>query len=695
MFGGRPDAAIAFARNRRLGLAKAGVITAIGVSLFLSAWAQPVAWAHNGDGRIPGIPDRHQVGRSEIRFHPETRTYRVHRPGEPVFEAHADYVSVANNGPSEPLVGSEDAPLCTNEKHRIIVVYAKPGGGGPTAERVEMIRASLRRMNWKIRQESMRSSESSIPLEMKVDCEASDLPEIVTLSNGSGEAFQMDSWVKQQYGNPTGQNAVKYLIYNDADTASYAGIAFCYCSGQNGSNSAVKSSSDAVGVGNNNRVYTTSAIVMRDFWQSHVTIHELFHTFGATQREAPFASPGSHCTDGLDVLCYDDGTASYSEVRCPADGYYDSSLGVPIDCGKDTYFDARTDSGEWLSTYWNAGGVENPFLGESETEAQTADVDLASSAPGRLDLVARAPDNTLRYRSRTNGTWSSWTNLGGRLRSTPVVVSSEQGHLDVFARGENANILHIAYVQGTGWSSWQDLGGWWRGDIDAFSYGPGHISVYVRGSDDAIWRNSRSGTNPWAGWWSLGGTWTTGPRLASFTANNVDVFARGTDTALWSRAYVLTEWTSWYSLGATTIDIPEVTISRGTVPADQMLHAFVRGTDGQAWSRRVRVGNPWSPTWEPHGGAPITAQLAAIGRGYGVADLYARDAAEGIKVRRDVSAPGAWENLGGNFQRGAPQVASTETGPSRPTDIAAVGTDGNIYVGTYTSSWQGWQQLSW
>jgi phosphodiesterase/alkaline phosphatase D-like protein len=98
-------------------------------------------------------------------------------------------------------------------------------------------------------------------------------------------------------------------------------------------------------------------------------MHEMFHTFGASQGDAaeppPFSTPAAHCTDGLDILCYEDGSGkvgSFSETRCPESEGYEQPNKTPIDCGKDTYFDAEPTPGSWLAKYWDSGGEENLFL---------------------------------------------------------------------------------------------------------------------------------------------------------------------------------------------------------------------------------------------------------------------------------------------------------------------------------------------
>lgn len=90
------------------------------------------------------------------------------------------------------------------------------------------------------------------------------------------------------------------------------------------------------------------ALVWRGCW-NYAEPHELMHTLGAVQTSAPYASPGYHCIDQHDVMCYNDGTRSPMIQRCDATVNYSR-----FDCGKDTYFNAATPkAGSWLSTHWN------------------------------------------------------------------------------------------------------------------------------------------------------------------------------------------------------------------------------------------------------------------------------------------------------------------------------------------------------
>jgi hypothetical protein len=83
-------------------------------------------------------------------------------------------------------------------------------------------------------------------------------------------------------------------------------------------------------------------------------LHEMTHTMGAVQESAPHSTSAGHCTDGFDVMCYDDGSpegSGYSADVCTVDGI--SGIGAPYDCNKDDYFNPAPAPASYLDTHWN------------------------------------------------------------------------------------------------------------------------------------------------------------------------------------------------------------------------------------------------------------------------------------------------------------------------------------------------------
>jgi hypothetical protein len=88
-----------------------------------------------------------------------------------------------------------------------------------------------------------------------------------------------------------------------------------------------------------------------------VEAHEITHTLGAVQPNAPHSSSvvhpdGSvdfygHCTDEYDIMCYADGTPKPLTFTCG------TSYERLLDCHHDDYFHTAPASGTYLGTHWN------------------------------------------------------------------------------------------------------------------------------------------------------------------------------------------------------------------------------------------------------------------------------------------------------------------------------------------------------
>ena len=100
-----------------------------------------------------------------------------------------------------------------------------------------------------------------------------------------------------------------------------------------------------------------------------IAAHELMHTLGAVQDNAPH-STGGHCWDdgadahlGADIMCYADGGVPNRKFyqRC-AQTYPET-----FDCGKDDYYNPYPRAGSYLQKYWNP--ARNRFLSTGEPPA--------------------------------------------------------------------------------------------------------------------------------------------------------------------------------------------------------------------------------------------------------------------------------------------------------------------------------------
>jgi len=91
-------------------------------------------------------------------------------------------------------------------------------------------------------------------------------------------------------------------------------------------------------------------------WSAGVAAHELGHTLGAVNNNAPNASGAAHCVDEYDVMCYKDGPNVTIRISCP-----DRSRGEQrLDCNHDDYYHTNPPAGSYLATNYNV--ADNHFL---------------------------------------------------------------------------------------------------------------------------------------------------------------------------------------------------------------------------------------------------------------------------------------------------------------------------------------------
>ena len=138
----------------------------------------------------------------------------------------------------------------------------------------------------------------------------------------------------------------KYLVWADVDRV--CGLATSFVD-------------DSPGLDNlNNGNLPSYARIDRRCW-GKVETHELVHMLGGVQRTATNATAGFHCSDGLDVMCYDDGTAgSTQRAVCGKERVR------ILDCRNDDYFSTAAPRGSYLQTHWNT--ARSSFLAATLTD---------------------------------------------------------------------------------------------------------------------------------------------------------------------------------------------------------------------------------------------------------------------------------------------------------------------------------------
>ncbi len=395
-----------------------GLVAAMMLAFAWGAFAAGAASAHAGHGghdhnggRLPGQPDFKRIGDTTYRFNANREEYEIRTPGQPKSVAHVDYLTEEARylGAAVYLPTPELAPTCRTSGNRIVVVYShRPADTTPTP--TESLRSIVRRMNWKINQQGSVSSGGGRTVKMAVDCNGSGLIQVYNVATANNNLSTVSAAAKAQIvGDPTGTNAVKYLVFDHEENEAAAGVGDLV---RDEEKSWV----------NGNATKTGVALVYNGSWDTHVSIHELFHNLGAVQATAPYANT-SHCVDGIDILCYEDGYSSggsYSETRCPAGAGYQEPEKTPLDCGYDTYFNTAPGSGNWLATHWDTGGEEDPFLLSPTDLLLVARTDPAST----VERQAAALNGVVFSRSGLETTYrfdyGTTTSYGSKTTSTNV-----------------------------------------------------------------------------------------------------------------------------------------------------------------------------------------------------------------------------------------------------------------------------------
>jgi hypothetical protein len=134
----------------------------------------------------------------------------------------------------------------------------------------------------------------------------------------------------------------KYLVWTDASL--YCGVATIY-----GDDSPDQDNA-------NNGRYPMYSRVDTGCWghNSSAELHEVVHNMGAVQQSAPHVTPGWHCTDDYDRMCYRDSASVTMTQTCP------TWMEELLDCGHDDYFHVSPPSGSYLASHWNV--ADSAFL---------------------------------------------------------------------------------------------------------------------------------------------------------------------------------------------------------------------------------------------------------------------------------------------------------------------------------------------
>jgi hypothetical protein len=248
-----------------------------------------------------------------------------------------------------------------------------------------------------------------------------------------------------------------------------------------------------------------------------------------------------------------------------------------------------------------------------------------------------------------------------KLTGSPAAISSAPGQLDVFARAADRNLHRLSWRGGSsgGWLDWADLGCCLKAGsgVAAATQGSGREDIIVRGDDDAAWYKSCV-DNTCSAFTSLGGQFDSDLAAVSWGSGRIDVVGKGrNDRDLWHLAYADNGWSTWKSIGCCVAAGSGAAI---TSLAPGRLEVFVRGEDNNIWHKSYANG-AWASSYTnigaPPGGAMSDPEAVSYG---GQVHLYVRGADDAVWQRYMIDSPrqwGPWSNLG-NTITGSPAVAS-------------------------------------
>ena len=182
------------------------------------------------------------------------------------------------------------------------------------------------------------------------------------------------------------------------------------------------------------------------FSSSHRTtlLHEITHTLGGVQRNAPHGTTNGHCSDRLDVMCYDDGGMKAGQTLTQSCG------SVQFDCNADDYFNAAPAAGSYLAANWNV--YDSSFLCSPSTCVSGGPTNIAPEAPidesGYTSMQPTPTDTgTATTDSNVTGTGTAPKKLTRADRAVAALLAAGRRAL---ARGVPAKLRLPFSAPGTG-----------------------------------------------------------------------------------------------------------------------------------------------------------------------------------------------------------------------------------------------------
>lgn len=264
------------------------------------------------------------------------------------------------------LGGPERPVACGAGPHYQHVLYGRVAGSPDNiATQAPVIRGYLRELNHMLDASALLSSDFTTHADMIVRCDAGEIaigsfqaPAPV----GSAPNASMDAIIDAAISAGFADENVDYTIFFE-HPARQAGLCGIATYGPDDSQNINNMNNNPPGAGSGYAVaYGGVVDPADDCWNTTTALHEMAHNQGAVQDSAPHATGSGHCTDGTDVMCYDDegpNGHAFGTGTCPEELF---------DCNNDDYFDVVPSPGSYLDERWNLGSVLNRFIRFSEAE---------------------------------------------------------------------------------------------------------------------------------------------------------------------------------------------------------------------------------------------------------------------------------------------------------------------------------------
>jgi hypothetical protein len=202
-----------------------------------------------------------------------------------------------------------------------------------------------------------------------------------------------------------------------------------------------------------------------DGWWPEGMLHEMTHNLGAVQDSAPNASLAGHCTDGSDVMCYDDGGLPFVPGVCAE---IEGVMTQVYDCGNDDYFNVSPPAGSYLAMKWNV--YDNAYLGSCFALAPACGAEgtaIPNPPVATADPTVQGTAAVGRVLTANTGTWindpdtwdlqwqvgdgTTWTDVPGATQGSYPVSDLDAGlRLRIQVVATNRDGSTAAYSAPTG-----------------------------------------------------------------------------------------------------------------------------------------------------------------------------------------------------------------------------------------------------